>query len=345
MVLRSPTTNHRSLSRFGETGHRKPDATMSARTIVDFGAHIHPTDPEAYAFVHRFIEDGDGAAICTDIEPIAARYGEAGIDAAVLSQPLFMGHDDAALTRAANDTLLETIEPYDIFFALAGIPTGAGGSEAAAEFERCLEEGYHGGAVEAGGETRLTDPAFEPVFEVADRTGAPILVHPELMQSLGEAAFDDSLQENAIWGREVAIAANIAAVIHEGVLDRYPDLNLVFHHLGGNIASMAGRIHLRLEKGQWPGLDDVKPFDEFAQQLADRVYLDTSGYYGYVDPLETALERVSASRLLYATDFPYETRDPETFGKIVDAVDDVADAEAANAILGGNALDLLVNVS
>lgn len=317
---------------------------MSDRTIIDFGAHIHPTDPEAFAFVHRFIEDGDGHAICTDIDAVAARYQESGIDAAVLSQPIFMGHDDVEATRAGNDALLETVEPFDDFYALAGIPTGAGGTEAAAEFERCLEAGYHGGAVEVGGETRLTDPDFRPVFEVADRTGAPILVHPTLMASLGEAAFDDSLQENAIWGREVGIAANIAAVIHEGVLDRYPDLHLVFHHLGGNIASMAGRIHLRLEKGQWPGLDDVKSYDEFTRQLADRVYLDISGYYGYPDPIETALDALSASQLLYATDFPYETRDPETFGKIVEAVDAVAEGEAADRILGGNALDLLVNV-
>lgn len=317
---------------------------MSDRTIVDFGAHIHPTDPEAFAFVHRFIEDGDGAPICTDIDAVAARYRESGIDAAVLSQPLFMGHDDAAATRSGNDTLLETIEPYDTFYALAGLPTGAGGTEAAAEFERCLEAGYHGGAVEVGAETRLTDPAFSPVFEVADRTGAPILVHPTLMQSLGGAALDDSLQENAIWGREVGIAANIAAVIHEGILDRYPDLNLVFHHLGGNIASMAGRIHLRLEKGQWPGLEDLKPYDEFARQLADRVYLDTAGYYGYTVPIQTALEELSATQLLYATDFPYETRDPETFQQIVDGVEGVADGDASDDILGGNALDLLVNV-
>lgn len=336
--------NHRSLCQLAVTGHRTTEATMSDSPIVDFGAHVHPTDPEAFAFVHRFIEDGDGAAICTDIDAVAARYREAGIDAAVLSQPLFMGHDDAAATRAGNDTLLEAIEPYDGFYALAGIPTGAGGEAAAAEFERSLEAGSHGGAVEVGGEIRLTDPEFAPVYEVADRTGAPILVHPTLMQSLGDAALDDALQENAIWGREVGIAANIAAVIHGGVLDRYPDLQLVFHHLGGNIASMAGRIHLRLEKGQWPGLDDLKPPDEFERQLADRVYLDTSGYYGYTRPLDAALETLSAARLLYATDFPYETRDPETFRTIVEAVEAVADSDAADGILGGNALDLLVNV-
>lgn len=317
---------------------------MSARTIIDFGAHVHPTEPETSAFVHRFIEDADGSPICTDVAAAATRYRESGVDAAVLSQPLYMGHDDADATSAANDVLLEAIQPHEEFYALAGLPTAAGGEVAAAEFERCLDAGYHGGAIEAGGETRLTDPAFAPVFEVADRTGAPLLVHPKLMQSLGEATLDDSLQENAIWGREVALASSIAAVIHGGVLDRYPGLNLVYHHLGGNIASMVGRIQLRLEKGHWPGLDDLKSFGAFSAQLAERIYLDTSGYDGYRGPLRTALETLSGSQLLFGSDFPYETRDPETFGELVESVERVASPEEADRILSGNALDLLVNV-
>lgn len=317
---------------------------MSPNPVIDFGAHLHPSDPEPYAFIHRFIEDGDGAAICTDLEAVAARYRDSAVDAAVLSQPLYMGHDDAAATRAANDAFLDAVEPYDEFYALASVPSGAGGEAAAAELERCLEVGYNGGAIEAGGGTRLTDDAIAPVLEVADRTGAPLMVHPTLMQSLGDATLDDTLQENAIWGREVALAASIAEVIHGGVLDRYPDLNLVYHHLGGNVSSMLGRIELRLEKGHWPGQDDLKPFEAFERQLAERIYLDTSGYYGHERPLELAVESLSASQVLFATDFPYETRDTATFRRIVDSVERVAPEGAAERILGGNAQELLVNV-
>jgi predicted TIM-barrel fold metal-dependent hydrolase len=311
--------------------------------IIDFGAHLFPSatfpEPIADGAVRDILGDR-----MHDPEQLLKLYKAAGISHAALSQPFYMGHNDADAVAAANDALLEIIEAYEQFYGLAAIPVSAGGPAAAEEFERALEAGFNGGALET--ETNgvdLTDGSLEPVFEVAERTGAPILVHPKLHQSLHPDALSDEWRLNAIFGREAALSESISKVIHQGVFDRHPDLNLVYHHLGGNIASMLGRIHLQLDDGRWPGQDNLKPFDEFAEQLRSRIYLDTSGFFGYKAPLQTALEEFPTSNFLFATDYPFEPRDAAELREFNASVEDVAPA-AADDILHRNAERLMINL-
>lgn len=308
---------------------------------VDFGAHLYleSTMPESLA---ESFADGPFADTGTDPETLLAMYEESGIDAAVLSQPYFMGHDDVAATAAANDALLDVVQAHDEFYGLAAVPTQAGGEAAAAELERALDAGYHGGALETrSGDVRLPDADLDPVFEVADRTGAPLLVHPALTDSLRSDVLDDDYFLDRIFGREAALAASIAEVIHRGILDRYGDLNLVFHHLGGNVAGMMGRVHLQLDDGRWPGQEKLKPWRAFKRQLEERVYVDTSGFFGYHSTLRTTLEEFPASQVLFGTDYPFEPRSTTELGEFVDAVEAVAPDRGAERVRGGNALALL----
>lgn len=317
---------------------------QSNAPIIDFGAHLHPTNPEEFEGFREFIESTDGSAIHSDMDVLVDRYERSGVDGAVLSTPFFMGHGDLERVKHGNDVLKETVEGHDDYYMLAAIPTAAGGAAAAEEFERCLDDGFHGGALETKTDgIELHHGEVEPIFEVADRTGAPILVHPKLMESLHPEVLDDTWRLNAIFGREVALAESLSKVVHEGVLDRYPNLNLVYHHNAGNIASMMGRIHLQLEEGRWPGMEAVLPFEEFKRQVEERIYLDTAGYFGAHAPFRTTLEEFPASQVLFGSDFPYETRVPEVFEKIITTIEDISSGPDARRILGGNALDILVN--
>ena len=308
--------------------------------IIDFGAHLVTDVPEWMEGVDERI-----GPVHHDAELAIDRAERAGVDKLVLSQPPFMGHEDADRTAEANDDLLETIDRYDQLYGLAALPVGAGGEAAAEEFQRCLDRGYNGGALETESNgIKLSDNELEPVFEVAAKADAPIFVHPKLNDSLGPGALDDRFQLNAIFGREVALSESIFELIHMGILDDHPDLNLVFHHLGGNIAAMLGRVHLRLDEGRWPGQEHVLPFEEFKATLESRVYLDTSAFFGYHAPVQAAVQELPASQLLFGTDAPYEPRSSEEFTRLADTVLDLTSDTDAEAILGGNALDLLANV-
>lgn len=303
--------------------------------ILDFGAHLLPESviPDSFREFNAYVGEKHS---------VAAKYvrwmEETGVDASVLSQPYYMGHGDAERTATANDALLEELSEYPHLFGLAAIPTAAGGQVAAEELERSLAKGYHGGALATkSGGVELNDRGAEPILEIADNTGDPILVHPKLDESIHPEALDDTYRLNAIFGREAALSESIFKVIHDGVLDRYPDLNLVYHHLGGNVAAMMGRIHLQLDDGRWPEQDHVKSFEAFKSQLEDRIYIDTSGFFGYRSPVRVALEEFPSTQLLFGSDAPYEPRTSDELRRFTTAIEDVA----SDRVLSGNALDLL----
>lgn len=310
---------------------------------IDFGAHLYPADSFPALLSGTPIHERLGSRV-TDPERLRELYDEAGIDGAVLSQPFYMGSGNHDATAAANDALCTVVDEYERFYGLGSIPVAAGGDVAAEEFERVLDLGLHGGAVETKTDgIELTDSAYEPVFEVASATGAPVFVHPKLNGSIHPDAFPDDLRLNAIFGREMALAESISKVIHDGVFERYPDLTLIYHHFGGNLASMLGRIHLQLDPGRWPGQDHVEPYEEFHARLTESICVDTSGFFGYDAPLRTTLDELPASQVLFGTDYPYEPRDASELASFVDSVERVVDGDGED-VLSRNAKRVLANV-
>ena len=154
----------------------------------------------------------------------------------------------------------------------------------------------------------------------------------------------DRYRSNSIFGREVTLMDSMCKVIHEGVLDRYPNLNLVYDHTGGNIASNLGRIEYQLDTDRWPGdHQHIKGWEEFRAQLEERIYLKLSGYYGYHAPLRATLEEFPASKVLFGTDFPMEVRTADELAMCVETVDDLTGGTDARRIFSENVADLLVN--
>lgn len=328
------------------SSRRDGTETAADERIVDFSAHYIPESvypAEAYAEYER--QGSSFVPILEDLDEYSHILTRAGIDVGVLSNPISMGGGDADRVGTANDALLAVATECDRFYALASIPVAAGGEVAAAELERCLGNGFQGGALETkSGGVELVDDDLLPVFEVAERNGAPIFVHPKLHDSVAPGALEETYALNSIFGREVALAESVCKVIHAGVLDRFPGLNVVYHHFGGNLSGMLGRIHNHLDPGRWPTLQEhVKPYDAFKTQLEDRIYLDTAGFFGYPGPLQAALDAVPATQLLFGTDFPYEPRTAGDLEAYLDPIRDLASPDDTRAILGENALELLVN--
>jgi predicted TIM-barrel fold metal-dependent hydrolase len=207
-----------------------------------------------------------------------------------------------------------------------------------AEFERCLEKGFHGGSVTTGRESdSLASRDLEPVFDVAERCDAPIFVHvPPRRQS--------EFKMDVVLSREHSLAESIYEAINAGVFDRHPELNLVYHHFGGNIAGMMGHIDLHLDEGRWPGQDDLKSPAAFRTQLCENVSVDTAGFFGYPGPLRSALEEFPAENVLFGSDYPWELRDPGELSGAVETVVASTNHVDARKILGENALNVLCNV-
>lgn len=320
--------------------------------VIDFSAHLYPDEPEVlsrqhtapFRETHQFLGDLHDEGIHTDLDRLMSVHEQAGIDGAVISQPLYFGMGDTDRVKMANDSLWDSVADIDDYYALAAVPTAAGGEDAVAELERCIDRGFHGGVLETKSDgIELHHDAVQPVLAYADREEVPLMVHPKLHDSLHEDVLSDEVRLNAVFGREVALMESVFNVVHHGVLDRHDNLTLVYHHNAGNLASKMGRIHMNLDEGRWPGQEHVKPFDEFKRQLERNIYLDTSGYFGYHSAFRATLEEFPAKNLLFGTDYPYETRMPATHRKIMDTIADLTSHTDTRRVLGDNAFEVLVN--
>jgi predicted TIM-barrel fold metal-dependent hydrolase len=313
-------------------------------TVIDFGAHFFPGKPPEDQKGHDFIEAQQGAALHRNIADLKDRYSDAGIDGVTLSQEDIVGSSHYEQVREENNAMLNVGSDHDNVYTLAAVPTEAGGEKAAAELKRCINAGHNGGVIQTrSGGIELYHDEIDPVLQVANEMKTPLLVHPKVHDSLHPDVLDDKWRLNSLFGREIAVCESIVKVVNSGVLDKYPDLNLVFHHLGGNIASFFGRICGDTGPSRAPETGKFKPYDEFREQVEERIYLDTSGFYGDLAAFRATLEVFPPSNVLFGTDFPYETRTPEDFHNIISTIEELCPRTETRDILGQNALDLLVN--
>jgi len=130
-----------------------------------------------------------------------------------------------ACARAYNDWLAEfCAHDPDRLIGVAKIPTSSI-EDARAELVRCIEElGLRGAVLDAFPDdaTGPTDPALDPIWEVASAARIPVTYH----YGLGDSRSAPTAGITA--GQKPPMAA--AALPLVGAFDRYPDLRMVFAH-------------------------------------------------------------------------------------------------------------------
>ena len=81
------------------------------------------------------------------------------------------------------------------------------------------------------------------------------------------------------------------------------------------------------------------PEQDFDYYLKERLVFDTAGFCGATSSVKTSLVELDPSRIVFATDYPQEIRDPEAVRDFVNGIRSIgADGER---ILSGN-IDLLI---
>ena len=151
------------------------------------------------------------------------------------------------LARIANDSMAELCRKYpERFpaFAAALCLTDVDGS--IKEAQRAIKDlGARGVLVytNVAGEP-LDQPKFEPLFKMMAELDLPIWLHP-----VGTAAMTDYPAEKKSryemwwcfhWPYETSVA--MVRMAFDGLLDRYPKLKIITHHLGGMIPYYDGRV-------------------------------------------------------------------------------------------------------
>jgi predicted TIM-barrel fold metal-dependent hydrolase len=274
-------------------------------------------DPQVYS-VQRKLQDMD----------------RAGIDVSVLSVnmpgPERLNEELGLLgARICNDYLAEICARHPRrFVGLASLPL-QDVPAAIEELDRAVDElGLRGALLfsHIGGQP-VDALELWPFYAHAAARGVPLVLHPTV-PTWSEAIVDHSMIP--MLGLMVDTSIAMLRLILGGILEQYPELQIVHPHAGGVLPYLMGRIIEQTEvKGR--GREHITRSPE---AYYERVYLDL------VTPsplaIRYAYDFAGADRLLYGSDHPWVKA--ETILDLVDGLD-IPEQDRAR-ILGLNAAGL-----
>jgi aminocarboxymuconate-semialdehyde decarboxylase len=288
-----------------------------ARIVID-GRVFREVGDDSWDPARR-LEDCDRTGVRLQVlstVPVMFAYDKPAADAAVVS-------------RLLNDHIAEVVaERPDRFAGLGTIPL-QDVDLAISELERCVTElGLDG--VQIGthvGDRNLDDAAIEAVLAAAEELGAAVFVHPWDM-----LAPERMTRHWLPWlvGMPAELALAIASVVLGGVLDRHPDLRLLFAHGGGAFPGSLGRVEAGFHAR--PDLvataTDTEPRD-----AVRRIYVDSLTHDP--DALRFIAGIVGEDRIALGTDYPFPLGEAVP-GATIEALTELS-PEARTLMLAGTA--------
>jgi uncharacterized protein len=251
------------------------------------------------------------------------------------------------LARIGNDAMAELCarhpRRFPTFVAALSLTDVAG---SVAEARRAVKE-LHAGGVQiftnvAG--RPLDEGAFEPIFATMAELDLPIWLHPARTASMTDYPAEPKSRFEMWWcfGWPYETSVAMVRMVFNGLLDRYPKLKIITHHLGGMIPFYDGRIGPGLQVlGSRTSDEDYsnilpslkRPHLDYMHDF----YGDTALFGGGIHAVRCGLEFFGADHVVFATDTP--------LGPIAPTIDtikrlDVADGDRRK-IFSGNAERLL----
>lgn len=184
-----------------------------------------------------------------------------------------------------------------------------------------------------------------PLYQEAAEANQPIWIHPQHNPYAYPWLTESLLDRSLAWPFDTAVA--VARLSYSGVLDRYPNLKFMTHHLGGMVPHFAARLEAfdeEIADFAQAGLNTAssvslsKPIGEYLRGF----YADTAINYG-PGALECGARFFGTDHVAFGTDFPMGTDGGTRWtGQILAALTEaVPDPAQRQQILGDTAAALL----
>ena len=227
---------------------------------------------------------------------------------------LFPADKSPEMARIANDGLAEVVakNPKHFVGYSALLPMNA--PEAAAkEAERVLKNGANAIqlATNANG-APIDEKHFWPIYEVIEKSGRPILLHPSRTRQMPDYPTEkvSKYEICSVLGWPYETGVTLARFVFSGIIDRYPDLKIIAHHLGGVIPYLEGRVAHSFD--QLGARTSDEDYGAILKRLKKRPYDYFKDFYG-----DTAVEGARAAtvcgidfftpdHVLFASDCPFD---------------------------------------
>ncbi len=218
------------------------------------------------------------------------------------------------LARIANDAMAELVDRHPDRFV------GFAAALAMHDMEGSMDELHRAvGELGASGVQIFTNIAgepldqekFEPLFAAMAEYDRPIWLHPARGAEMADYRAEERGRYEMWWcfGWPYETSVAMTRLVYWGLFDRYPEIKIITHHMGGMIPFFDGRVG--------PGMDVLgarttdedhtkvlsslkKPHLEYFKQF----YADTA-MFGATLGIECGLKFFGIGHTVFSTDFPF----------------------------------------
>jgi len=157
----------------------------------------------------------------------------------------------------------------------------------------------------------LDDGAFEPIFATMAELDQPIWLHPARTADMSDYAAEKKSRFEMWWcfGWPYETSVAMVRMVFNGLLDRYPKLKIVTHHLGGMIPYYDGLIGpgMQVLGSRTSDEDYSKVLPSLKRPHLDYLhdfYGDTALFGGGIHAVRCGLEFFGSDHVVFATDTP-----------------------------------------
>jgi len=211
------------------------------------------------------------------------------------------------VTKAANDGVAEIVEKNsERFIGIATLPRLDG--EYIDELRRCVRElGMKGVQIFTNIRGKPLD-LFTDFFSEVTKLDIPVLIHP-IDWSYYPWIKEYRLVTIVGWPFDTTLA--VLRIVFSGLLEKYPNLKIVTHHLGGMIPFFIERIRDFYDESiQHPDVyfgyafKETKKLPKHPVDYLKMIYADIA-VNGWRPALECGYRFFGAERMVFATDYPF----------------------------------------
>jgi aminocarboxymuconate-semialdehyde decarboxylase len=322
--------------------------------IIDFEHHFTPykiwksRGGKPGQTIRIFTEDNKVRNSLTDtahdIQLHLKNMDIAGIDMAVLSCNI----QNLEEAKLYNDECAKLMHDYPQRFIPFANTMPLRGQAALDELDRAVKHlGLRGVTIGSQIEGEPVDsPRLWPFYEKVSELDIPIFIHVTWAAE-GFDACKAPYELNRTIVREFDLAQSTARLCLGGVLEDFPNLNVIVAHFGGGISSVKERLDRYLRywgEKFWQGkpLISAPYLDRFNEHF-NKLFFNLAGREIGINSIECALTNIRPERLLFATDYPFNfTDNPEEMKTYIDEIKKLdMDKEQIENILGENGKKLL----
>ncbi len=266
-----------------------------------------------------------------------------GVDTQAISQttPVLLGwnaEDAAEICRMSNEDNFALCKAYPKRFVNICIISLLDVKSALKELDRSIQELDCRGVTISSNQNGkgLDSPEYYPFYEKVVKHDLPILIHGTHWECSPLMDMDHGFRFLHVFGWDYDGTQAVWRLIFGGVLDRFPTLKIVTHHLGNYIPFFQRRVEANVAgflKDKLP-----KPINQYW----GNIYGDTA-VDGTAGAIQCGYSFFGPERMLYGSDYPFGAEAGEDFIRenmaIVKTM--AIPPRETEKILGGNAKKML----